>query len=280
MFIGDEYDDVPTHKRKGAPKQISAEEMDMLNNSPSGLNDSMDNEENISDTDTGQGTPHGYQPEGDYVDQSDHRTRKKPDDCEEDDEDEIVYVEPDLAIKQEKVKGEAQNSCMFDSSPSVFTDSPQTVSRPPPPLRQRPDPTDPRNSHPSGLDSDQLALSYSTPIKQEMNQELVQMPQSKVHDQSPVPVSMVSSAGSTQPLDGLGDMQAFPVDWGNQSGQEFLPMSGDDSSQQASGSGGASQQVGVNLLHYSCCLFYIWVNSFKNTVRMMKQNSFFGQMLF
>ena len=246
------------HKRKGAPKQISTEDVDMLNNSPAeALDHNVDeNEDSLGGSDSVSGRLDIHQPDGDYVDQSDHRKRRKTDDNEGDED--VVYVDPDsMNIKQERVKGETdQNSCMFDSSPSVFNDSPQTVTRPPPPLQPRPNPADPRNSHPSGLDSDQLALAYSTPMKQEQGSDIIRMPRTanKFPNRSPVPVSMVSSNAppGTQPLDGLDDMQAYPVDWGNQSSQEFIPMPGDDStdqststSHQASGSGGASQQVGV-----------------------------------
>ena len=161
-----------------------------------------------------------------------------------DDDEDVMYVEPSVTIKQEILQGEnEQESCLYDSSSQIH--------RPPPPLHHRPDPNDSRTSHPSGLDSEQLALAYTTSVKQEQDpdsgdmsyntqEETIRMPHgmSKQHEQS---------ANTSTSTDNL-DMQAFPVDWGNQSAQDF--MSGDDSfqqspSNQASGSGGASQQVGV-----------------------------------
>ena len=99
---------------------------------------------------------------------------------------------------------------------------------------------DPRTSHPSGLDQEQLAATYTSSVKQEHSSGTVRMSGA---NQSP------GTSTGAQPLEGFSDMQAFPVDWGNQSAQDF--MSGDDSlqqspSNQASGSGGASQQVGVS----------------------------------
>ena len=238
------------NKRKGAPKQIRTEEIELINNSPGGhetgtsVNSSIINEDSISDS------CHSERSNtADDLGQGDSRTRKKL----HADDDDIVFVDPDIVTKKENVKDAQDPNVVFDSNQTVFTDSPQTVSRAPPPLQQRPNPNDPRNSHPSGLNQEQLSIAYTTSIKQEQHGS---EPGDNMFDhsygntQSPVPVTMVANASGSQSLEGLEDVQTYTVDWGNQSAQEFIPMPGDESAEQSSsqqtpGSGGVSQQVGV-----------------------------------
>ena len=153
-------------------------------------------------------------------------------DDDDDDEDDIIFVDPNLEIKREINKGEEDDSsCMYESN--------QEMNQRQVPRQRRSDVYDPRTSHPSGLDQEQLTATYTSSVKQEHSSGTVRMSGA---NQSP------GTSTGAQPLEGFSDMQAFPVDWGNQSAQDF--MAGDDSlqqspSNQASGSGGASQQVGV-----------------------------------
>ena len=173
----------------------------MINNSPAGVHDvSLDaGKEDSIGSDTGQsdrlligGMVAGT---GTYETNNDSNLDHLNDNQDIDSSD-IMFVDPDLAIKRESVKGEkGQNSCMFDSS--------QQVTRPPPPLHPRPDPIDPRTNHPSGVDPDQLALAYTSQMKEEAEpgdisvysnpSEIVRMPRSinKFSDHSPVPTSMI-----------------------------------------------------------------------------------------
>ena len=156
-----------------------------------------------------------------------------------------------MSIKQENVKEEnLPQSCRFRSNSQTDLQH-----------------SEPRISHPSGLDPKQLAILYKQPIKQEKNLCQVQGAYPNMSNSTNIPgpnqstgqgTLLPSSTNITKEIRSsagrLGNNQAFPVDWGDQSAQDF--MAGDDSlqqspSNQASGSGGASQQVGVFHIRFS-----------------------------